>query len=98
MTGEPASHRLLGLRYDGTCSACETPLARRTVAWWYREEKRIVCTACQPEDPIDTGADPSADANTPPPASATQVEVPDTETRSADTEASDLPLTVDGAA
>jgi Nuclease-related domain len=41
---------VISLRYDGTCSVCETSLVRRTRAWWYRDEKKIVCTACRPED------------------------------------------------
>lgn len=52
MNAEPALARLLSLRYNGTCSVCETPLARRTTAWWYRAEKRIVCTSCQPADTV----------------------------------------------
>jgi hypothetical protein len=39
--------RLLNLRYDGSCAVCEVALPRKTEAWWYRDEKRIVCTACR---------------------------------------------------
>jgi Nuclease-related domain len=44
-----SSPRILSLRYDGTCSVCETDLARRTRAWWYRDVKKIVCFNCRPE-------------------------------------------------
>lgn len=56
--------RILSLRYDGTCSACKAQLPRRTRAWWYAEEKRIVCFACMPEqaDAAVAAAAPGAPA------------------------------------
>jgi hypothetical protein len=44
-----SSPRILNLRYDGTCSVCESELARRTRAWWFRDVKKIVCFNCRPE-------------------------------------------------
>jgi hypothetical protein len=44
-----SSPRILSLRYAGTCSVCEGQLARRARAWWYRDEKKIVCLSCRPE-------------------------------------------------
>lgn len=46
-----SSPRILSLRYDGVCAVCSSLLARRTRTWWFREEKRIVCFACRPEQP-----------------------------------------------
>jgi hypothetical protein len=47
--------RLLRLRYDGTCVACNTWQPRRTEAWWYADKKEIVCTSCRSADANSIG-------------------------------------------
>lgn len=52
MTGTDPSNgaRVLTLRWDGSCSICQSPVPRRTRAWWERETKTITCLACKPEN------------------------------------------------
>lgn len=44
--------RLMKLRYQGRCTSCHAVLAPRAEAWWYRDEKKIVCTTCQPVEAL----------------------------------------------
>jgi hypothetical protein len=44
------SARLMPLRYAGTCSRCEAPVAARDPAWWEAEQRAVTCTVCRPTD------------------------------------------------
>ncbi len=39
---------LLSFHDSGACAECGKRLSWRTRAWWFRAERKLVCTACLP--------------------------------------------------
>ena len=40
--------KLMYLRFDGHCAACNTPTPASTRAWWHEVRKEVTCTRCRP--------------------------------------------------
>ena len=63
-TIELVAARLLRLRYDGTCSCCETALPKGTKGWWHGDARTTTCASCQPDEALPAamplGSDTSA--------------------------------------
>lgn len=41
----------MSLRYDGTCTVCNSPTPAKARAWWNSTTKKVTCLSCLPAEP-----------------------------------------------